>query len=493
MASSVIPYAGFVGGTYERGRASVSVEQCRNWIPERVPAEAAAKGEWVYLARPGLLELVVAGTGPRRAEAEQNGRAFVVSGGSLYELTVVASVWTATLRGTDGQLGNDGLPASMAFNGDQGDQLAIASNGNGFILTLSTNVLAQIADAQFPANVTQVVFWRGHFVWITENGTTFALSDLYDGTAYATADIGERQWASDYIQTVLVDDDSGELWLIGQQRTEVWSYNGALGFPAVLVPVVIPYGSAAVASWCQVGTAIYGLAQTEGGGRLVVRCRSGYGFEKISHHAVDTALENYTPAQIARAVAFTLDWQGHRFFILSIADAATWVYDEATDLWTQWDHWNSDLNTSEAFQGLGHITFQGTHVVGSRTDGTLYAFSAAALDDDGAAIRCVRRAPCVHARGQRVAHHGIYFDFEVGVGSASVPAPVGTLRWSDDAGKTWSAEQQLSLGAQGDYDHDAELRRLGTTKRKGRIYELVITDAVVRVLSGVYLEVGAAA
>lgn len=489
----VIPYAGFVGGTYERGRGTISVEQCRNWIPERVPPEAAGKTDWAYLVRPGLSPLVVAGNGPRRASGEQNGRAFVVSGSSLYEITVVSGVWTATLRGTAGQLGTNGKPASMAFSGPQGDQIAIASNGNGFIFTLSTNGLAQITDPQFLANVVQVVFWRGHFVWIAESGTTFGLSGSYAGTSYATADIGERAWSSDYIQTLMVDADSGELWLIGTQRTEVWWYNGALGFPAEPINAIIPYGSAATFAWCQVGASIYGLAQTDAGARLVGRFRSGYGLEKISHHALDRALASYSLAQLANTIAYTIDWEGHRFFVLTIDDDVTWVYDEATELWTSWDYWHPTEGRSEAFLGLGHVAFNGTHVLGSRIDGTLYGFSADYLDDDGDVIRCVRRAPCVHARGQRVPHHAIYFDFETGVGTAAIPAPVGYVRWSDDAGKTWTDEQQITLGASADYDHDVELRVLGSTRRKGRIYELVVTDPVVRALAGAYLDIGAAA
>lgn len=487
----VIPYVGFIAGTYEHPLSTVSVEQCRNWIPEALPPEVGSKFPYCYRARPGLSPLVVAGAGPWRGGAQQNGRAFVASGPDLYEITVVSGVWTATRRGSAGQIGTDGMPVAFAFNGPQGDQLAIASNGNGFILTLSTNGLAQITDPQFPANVVQVVFWRGHFVWITDDDTAFYLSASYDGTSYVTTDVGEREWGSDYIKSVLVDEDSGEFWPIGTQTTEVWWYNGALGFPAEPVNVLIPYGTPATFGWSQVGTSLYGLAQTKGGGVLVGRFRSGYGFEKISHHALDEALAGYSASQLANAVAFTLDWQGHRFFVLTFDDDATWVFDETTSLWHQWDYWND--GTSEAFLGVGHLAFNGTHVVGSRLDGTLYEFSDEHLDDDGAVIRIVRRAPCVHAMGLRVPHHGIYFDFETGVGTADVASPIGVLRFSDDSGKTWSDEIEVTLGAQGAYDHDAQVRRLGSTKRKGRAYELVVTDRVVRGLAGVYLDIGGAA
>lgn len=490
---AVIPFLGFLGGTYEHPLRTVSTERCVNWVPERVPPEVESKFPYAYRVRPGLSSLVTTGAGPYRGGVEHNGRAFRVSGASLYEVTLVDGVWTETLRGTSGQLGTDGRPVSIASNGPQGGQLAIASNGNGFIFTLATNALAAITDAQFPANVRQVDFWRSHFVWIVDNSTSFYLSDSYAGTSYVTANVGEREWASDYIQSVIVDRDSGELWLIGREATEVWWYNAALGFPGEPVQVLIPYGTPGRFGWTQIGTSLYGLMQTKNGGPLIGRVRNGYGVEKMSHHAVDKALADYTATQLTNAIAYGVDWQGHRFFVLSIDDDATWIFDEATNLWTQWDYWQPTLGVSEAFLGAGTFRFENTQVMGSRIDGTLYSFSDANLNDGGDVIRTVRRAPCVHARGLRVPHHAIYLDVEAGVGNADVASPVAALRWSDDAARTWSPNAQIPLGAQGNYDVDAELRRLGSTARKGRVYELVITDSVVRGLSGVYLDVGSAA
>ena len=255
--------------------------------------------------------------------------------------------------------------------------------------------------------------------------------------------------------------------------------------------MLIPYGSPATFGWTPVGTAIYGLAQTKSGGVIVGRFRDGYGFEKISHTAIDRVLRALTTTQLTHVVAWTMDWEGHRFFLLTVEDDFTLVYDESTGFWTHWDTYTAGVST--AWVGLGHMSITGTQIVGSRVNGQLYACADTYLDDAGAVIRCVRRSPCAHAQSLRVGHNAIYFDFEVGVGIAGVAAPVARVRWSDDAGNTWSDEREVALGAMGEYDHDAIVRRLGATKRKGRVYELVVTDSVVRALSGVYLDVGAAA
>ena len=64
--------------------------------------------------------------------------------------------------------------------------------------------------------------------------------------------------------------------------------------------------------------------------------------------------------------------------------------------------------------------------------------------------------------------------------------PQAMLRWSDDDGNTWSNEHWVSMGKIGEYKKRAVWRRLGNSR--ARIYELVITDPVKRVLTGAQLD-----
>jgi hypothetical protein len=474
---------GFVTGANEHRLAIAGSEACRNWIPERRP-----DGSLIYIQRPGLAVLELeANTGAWRAGFEQNGRAFCVLGGTLWEIT---SAGTKIKRSLTDELGNDGLPASMAGNGDQGDQLCIVSNTHGFIFTLSTNTLTAITDAQFPANARQVVYLNGHFIITAKDAQTFGLSAQYDGTSYDANDIGEESKTTDYIQTALVDEDTGELWLIGKRLTEVWRYTGTAGFPLDPVDTIIPIGSAATFGWTMLGGRPYGLGQSKDGDRVFVRF-TGYSYERISTHAIEQAIQAYTEDQIAACRAFALEMGGHRFVLFTFVDAdATFVYDEATGLWANWDHWDADTLTSHAFHGVGHLFAFGKHIVGSHDDGTIYDLSFAYADDAGDAIRRVGRGPRISAEGKRVPHYGLRIGCETGVGDATTPAPVAMVRWSDDVGRTYSAEQQLPLGAQGNYADMPELRRLGLAGKQGRIYEIVITDPVISAIEDVYLELG---
>jgi hypothetical protein len=57
--------------------------------------------------------------------------------------------------------------------------------------------------------------------------------------------------------------------------------------------------------------------------------------------------------------------------------------------------------------------------------------------------------------------------------------PQAMLRWSDDAGHTWSNEHWASMGRIGQYGFRTFFRRLGmTVKLRDRVYEISGTDPV---------------
>jgi len=475
----------FVSGDNAHRMSVAGSEVCRNMTPERRP-----DGQLVLVQRPGLDARGNTNTGARRAEFEHNGRAFFITGGSLYEITAAG---TLLERSNTDQLGNDGLPASIAGNGDQGGQLCIISAEAGFIYDLAAGTLTAITDPQFPARPLMVVYLNGHFIVISKDGFTFALSAQYDGLSYIAADIGEKSKTIDFIQSAMVDEDSGELWLIGTRLAEVWQYTGTAGFPLDPVNTIVAIGGAAPFGGTRLGGRMYWLGQSKDGDRVFVRS-AGYGYERISTHAVEQAIQGYSNEDLAACEAFAFEMGGHRFVIFTFIDAgATWVYDEATSLWAEWDHWDSDALESQPFLGIGHIFAFGQHLVGSHLDGTIYQVSFDYADDAGDVIRRVARGPRIHAEGKRIIHHRVAIDCEVGVGDATTPAPVLLLRFSDDKGRTFSSEYQVSLGAAGDNDLPVEVRNLGLAGFHGRIYEVVITDPVITAIGDVYVDLGRAA
>jgi hypothetical protein len=120
-----------------------SMRQTTAWstfFPKLSRRAAAGKEAGFLLRCPGLRLLATVGSGPIRGLWVTNGVGYVVSGSEFYSLN---TSYTATLIGTVSGSG----PVSMA---DNGTQIFIACNPQGFIYNTSTGVFAQITDTDFP-------------------------------------------------------------------------------------------------------------------------------------------------------------------------------------------------------------------------------------------------------------------------------------------------------------------------------------------------------
>ena len=66
-----------------------------------------------------------------------------------------------------------------------------------------------------------------------------------------------------------------------------------------------------------------------------------------------------------------------------------------------------------------------------------------------------------------------------------------TLRWSDDAGASWSDPVQQTIGSVGEYETSIQFRRLGMAR--SRVVELSWACGLPTALTGVFVEVTTAA
>lgn len=125
-----------LGAAYVARSVNAADNRMVNLFPEVIPEGGKEKG-WLQRA-PGLRRVLTAGVGPIRGLWSFGGFAYAVSGTQLYRLTAT----TTTLIGDVTSTG----PVSMA---DNGTQLFIACNPEGFIYNSTTGVLAQITDGDF--------------------------------------------------------------------------------------------------------------------------------------------------------------------------------------------------------------------------------------------------------------------------------------------------------------------------------------------------------
>jgi hypothetical protein len=119
-------------------------------------------------------------------------------------------------------------------------------------------------------------------------------------------------------------------------------------------------------------------------------------------------------------MSYVLVDQGHTFWVNYFPSGnATWVYDAATQTWSEWDYLDPVLGPV-AHRSQCHCFAFGKHLVGDWKTGTIYEMNINFYDDFGSPLRRLRRAPHISTEQERIAHAELIIDLEVGLGSAMV-------------------------------------------------------------------------
>jgi hypothetical protein len=430
-----------------------------------------------YYGTPGIKTLTTLADSPGRGLFFQDGRCFAVTGGTLYELTIAsdASSVTVTTRGT---VANDGQPVTMCSSGINGHQLFIVSGGSGYILDLNTHVLTTLTT-NFPPNALMGAYLDGYFIALWEDH--FQISALMDGLSWNATDTARPSITSDRLNSIVVNHR--ELWIFGELSTEVWYDAGTSPFPFAPVPgVLIEMGCRAPWSVTRFDNGLAWLGRNSAGGRIIVFAQQ-YQPQRLSTHAVEAALHSYDQVDDFRGYAYRE--QGHTFYVLNSAhNNATWAYDAAVPKpygWAERGFWNSTLGQYEAQKQIEHAyVARGLHVMLAYDSGKVYQQRLGIYTDDGVPIRAMRRCPHVQPDNRRVFYSRFELGIEPGVGLAQGQGadPQLMLRWSDDGGYTWSAEQWVTAGRMGTYDTRARWLRLGSSRN--RVFEVTQSDNVKR-------------
>ena len=446
-----------------------------NLFPEVVPEGGKEAG---FLSRcPGLSLQATVGTGPIRGLWVTDGIAYVVSGSSFYSLT---AGYATTLLGTVTGTG----PVSMA---DNGTQIFIACNPDGFIYNISTAVFVQITDADFPG-AGSVGYLDGYFVFNEPNSQKFWVTSLLDGTSVDPLDFASAEGYPDDVVALIVDHR--EVYLFGNNSVEVWYDAGTPDFPLARVQgAFMEVGCEAAYSVAKLDNSVFWLG-SDARGRGIVYRANGYTPLRISTNAVEYAIQGY--GNITDAIGYTYQQDGHPFYVLIFPLAeATWVYDVSTQMW----HERAAFENGQFLRHRSNcqMSFNDEIIVGDYEDGRLYAFDLDVYADDGQIqkwLRSWRALPTGQNNLKRTAHHSLQLDAETGVGlnTGQGSDPQVMLRWSDDAGHTWSNEHWKSMGAIGGYGYRTIWRRLGMTEKiRDRVYEVSGTDPVKIAIMGAEL------
>jgi hypothetical protein len=470
-------FPGFVGPSYTNASINVAAQRAVNLFPEFVEVEEQQR--IVFSPTPGLRLFATLTEGPVRALFRTDTRVFAVGGTKFEE---IGPDGTVTTRGS---VEGASSPATIHSNGVE---LFITSGGLGYIYTLATDTLALIQDPDFPG-ASFGAYLDGYFVGLEPNRQRFWISGLYSGAAWDPLDFASAEAAPDNAVAMIVDHR--ELWIFGSESAEGFYNSGNADFPLSRIDgSFIEQGCAAAHSVAKLDNAIFWLAGGSQGLGVVTRLQQG--FERISTHAVETAIQGY--GRVDDAIGYAYQDRGHTFYVLTFPTAsATWVYDVSTKLWHERAYYDIAAAPAafKAHRAACHVHALGKHLVGDRENGKVYELRHDVYTDNGAIIRRVRRAPHISRENRRLFYSSFELHLEAGnalpVGQGSDPKVL--LRWSNDGGHTWSYERELSAGLVGQYTRRAIAYRLGSGR--DRVFEVAMTDPIRWTLLDAYIEVSA--
>lgn len=497
-------------GAYTARSVIASCQRCLNLYAEQNPEDAPAP--FTYYPTPGLRALssppaAGAGRGLYRAS---NGALFAVVGSGLYK---VAADWTWQHLGTIPV--PISTPVGMADN--QSTLFVVDGTGAGFTVDLATDAFAAVSDAAFYGS-PRVDFVDTYFVFSKPNTGQFYVSNS-NATTFDALWFATKIGASDRLVTVAVVHR--ELWVIGERTTEVWINTGGANFPyEIMSGAFIQHGCAAVYSVAQMGDALFWLSEDQQGGRVVVKGQ-GYQSQRVSTHAIETALAGY--ATVSDAVGFTYQQEGHQFYQLTFPTAdKTWVLDIVSGQWHERAWLDSD-GREHRHRAIAHAYAYGENVVQDWETGQIYAYDLNTYTDNGAPILRRRGFPHLGSNGGRVFYREFLADMEVGrdtgsmavdpggvaigpdvvadtaLGPDVIPVFLGAdsgmgyvapsklyLRYSDTRGQTWSNPIEDDFGATGEFYKSIQFQRLGMAR--DRVFELFWSAPVRTALNGAFVD-----
>ncbi len=360
-------------------------------------------------------------------------------------------------------------------------------------ITLTVPVFGKLADPGF-LGADRCAFVEGWLVF-NQPGSRTAFSNgptpytlNFPGTMFALKDS-----STDNLVTLF--ENTREVWLVGERTSEVWYNAGnASGFPFSRIPAIGPQiGCAAKHSISRIGDALIWLAKNEQGENVVIRTKQ-YSWERVSNHAIEAIIASYP--LVSDAIGYAYEEAGHAFYVITFPTAdVTWVYDATASAamgkpcWHQRLSYDSSAGVFHRHRSNCYMNLQNLRLVGDYTSGQVHQMSRKFYSDNGALLKCQRRAKHIWAKGSRdrVFQTSMQIEFTPGVGlqTGQGSNPQAMLRWSNDGSFTWSNEHWATIGAAGQTQNRAKWNRLGAAR--DRVYELNYTDPTPRDIVGATL------
>jgi hypothetical protein len=477
-----------LGGAYQSRSLIASAQRCVNLYPEVNPPEGSPPVPVTHYPTPGLRKVTQSPTvGKVRAS-------YLATNGDLYVIVNAVSnsaVYFVSSTYSWSLLGTIPLGQSPVIFSDNGLVIVIVDGSTfGWCINMASRAFAAISATNF-FGATAVTYLDTFFIFNRPGTTQFYISlsnvtaaMLTGGTAFDPLDIAGKTGSADNIVTVATIH--GELWLIGNLTSEIWSNTGAADFPFGRIQgAFVEHGCVAPYSLAQMDIALFWLAQDRQGTAIVVKS-DGYGLSRVSTHAIEQEFQSYLT--INDAIAYCHQIDGHAFYVLTFpSQNKTWAYELATGQWHERASIDGNGNLVR-HRGNCFAFAYGKGHVGDYQNGSIYVYDDAYFLDGTTPITRIRTFPHLINDGKRVTYASFDADIEVGQtgGVLSSDPWLISLRWSDTRGASWGNPVIQSMGAGGELYVSPQWQRLGMAR--DRVFELSWSAPVKTSLQGAWTD-----
>lgn len=409
-------------------------------------------------------------------------RAMIAVGTTLYAVAG-RNVYAVTSGGASSLIGGiatDG-PVFLERNRRIPAQIGIVSQGLYYVIDTLANSVTQISDPDLPAPIS-ISTLDGYGI-IPVIGGSFFLTGIDDFTTIDALDEGTAEAYPDEIVRSMVLER--EVIMMGETSLEWFQNTGDPTFPFTRVH--------ALELGCLAGDSV---AKTDTPDRKTViwvapdhtvRMMNGYSGQVISTNEISKLIKAlHLAGNISQLKGFSWAHDGRFFYALTCA-SWTRVFDSKTGHWHtrqsyELDRWR--VNTVVPF---------GTKLIaGDYSTGQLYTMDFSTYTEAGNHLPIEIIPPPIHAFPYRIVANGLYIDAATGVGLNSTDAhasdPKLMVKWSRDAGKSWSSERERTLHAAEDVRRVAPIYRLGKAGQKGITLSFRLSAPVERVVIAAALD-----
>lgn len=462
-----------ITGAYQARSVIAAAQRCVNLYPEKNP-DGESFPTTHYPTPGSTVLLTVTDAVWRCLYTASDNRLYGVCGTSVY---LINDDLTTRLLGTIAST------LSQCYMEDNGVQiLLVDGTDGGYTINLVTLEFARVTNPAFYGS-TRIAEVDGYLLF-NRPGTRQWYITLFSSTDFDALDFASKIGSADLLVAVAVTRRN--VFLFGEQTTEVWTNTGGTDFTFSRIPgAFIQFGCKAPHSICEADGSLYWVSQSPQGECMVLRTEN-YDRARISTHAIESELQKY--ARVDDAIGYVHQMDGHYWYVLTFpTESKTWVFDIATSEWHERAYLDED-GTFSRHRGNCFAFWKGRHVVGDYKDGRLYELSLDVYNDAGNEIRRIRSFPHMVDNGNRVAYRSFQADMEGGNESNLEPGtpPEIRLRYSDTKGKSWSQHLPTTIGFRGDYKAIARWFRLG--QARDRVFEISWSADMKTALNGAYVE-----